>query len=473
MSDPKAGALNGRKIAVIGGGWAGLAAAVRARKRGAQVSLFEASQELGGRARTVIWRAADSVQIPIDNGQHLLLGAYRETLGLIEELAPNQALFYRQPLRLLSPGFLDSSAHHNHPNPVAAIALQAKRLPAPLHLLAGMIGAKGISLTDRWAMSRWMLALRLRGWRAAPGLTVAQALSLGKQPASLIQQIWAPLCIAALNTPIETACASVFLNVLRDSLGSNAQASDFVIARAQLGSTLPANAAIWFKAQGVSVHLGEAIQSIESTDPKAPLTIHSKLATQYFDGVIVACAARHAQQMLTTHHPHTSSSLDEWFALPQLPICTIYLRWHPGITSTSANQTSAASQVLPNGPWMLRSGFAQWLFDLGERPSVGRLVSCVISADGPHLSLTREALGDAVAQQVCTQMGWPLPTEHFVMTEKRATFACTPGIKRAPVDLLTAIHPALFLAGDYTESPYPATLEAAVRSGLRAAQQLK
>ena len=188
-------------VAVVGAGWAGCACAVVLAKRGVRVSLVEQSRSLGGRARGV---TLDGVAL--DNGQHLLIGAYRRTLGLIERVHPAgraPALFHRLPLTLRPFG-----------GPAAGgVALKARHLPSPFHLAGGILTARGLSLPERLALVNDFRRLARAEFRTPPGQTVAQCFA--GTPLRALAAVWEPLCISALNTPPETASAQVFANVLR------------------------------------------------------------------------------------------------------------------------------------------------------------------------------------------------------------------------------------------------------------------
>src|SRR3546814_838484 len=191
------------KIAVIGAGWAGLTAAWTLHRQGHAVALFEAARNLGGRARRVHSRSLDLV---IDNGQHILLGAYTETQALMRELGLNPGqLFYRERLRLQSAD--------------GRFSLHTLPLPAPFHLLGGVLSASGLSMKERLGLITLVARLRVHGWKPAAGLSVQKWLEQGRQSAHAIRSFWQPLCLAALNTPLADACALLFAHVLRDSLG--------------------------------------------------------------------------------------------------------------------------------------------------------------------------------------------------------------------------------------------------------------
>ncbi|HYR01084.1 MAG TPA: NAD(P)-binding protein, partial [Casimicrobiaceae bacterium] len=187
-------------VAVIGGGWAGCACAVVLAKNGVRVSLIEQSRSLGGRARGV---ALDGVAL--DNGQHLLIGAYRRTLGLIERVHPAgrvPPLFRRFPLTLRPFGAAAPGG----------VELRARRLPPPFHLASAILTARGLTLFERLALGRDFRRLARAGFRAPAGQTVAQCFA--GTPLRAFAAVWEPLCISALNTPPESASAQVFANVL-------------------------------------------------------------------------------------------------------------------------------------------------------------------------------------------------------------------------------------------------------------------
>src|SRR5262249_18310217 len=179
---------------VVGAGYAGLSAAIALARAGCAVSLFEANRVPGGRARRVEYRGA-----LLDNGQHLLLGAYRETLSLMREVGVPEHALVRLPLTLTFPG---------------RFSLAAPRLPAPFHLPAGLARAKGLRAADRWGAARMALALWHRGFRVEAGTTVAALLAAERQGTAAIEFLWGPLCVSALNTPVAEADAQVFANVL-------------------------------------------------------------------------------------------------------------------------------------------------------------------------------------------------------------------------------------------------------------------
>ena len=416
-------------VAVVGAGWAGLAAAVTIAERGVPVTVFEASRNLGGRARRV---SIDGVAL--DNGQHVLIGAYRETLRLMRLVgADPDKLLLRLPLQLrFADGF------HLH----------APRLPYPLNLLAALVGAKGLDLARRFSALRFMVALRARNFRIEPDRSVAQLLDDYRQAGALRSRVWEPLCVSALNTPVDRASAQVFANVLRDGLTGTRDASDLLIARTDLGRLFPEPAAKYVQAQGGTVILGEPVRRIA----RVPGGFRLNDALM-FPCVVIACGPHQAGQLLV-QLPELADALSRINAFEYEPIVTCYLQY-PESVSLSAPMLG------------FNGGIVQWVFDRGRLGGPKGLLAVVISASGAHEELTKEALVSRIEAELRAELGaLPALLWSQVITEKRATFSCTPALARP--EALTAI-PNLMLAGDYVASEYPGTLEAAVRSGIAAA----
>jgi squalene-associated FAD-dependent desaturase len=448
--------------AIIGGGYAGMAAAVALAGRGIPVTVFESARQLGGRARGV---QAPSLQLSpkgresnrplrgnhliLDNGQHLLLGCYRETLRLIEQVGGDiERDFLRLPLQLDLHG---------------EFSFRAPRLPAPLHLLAALLNAQGLSLNERLKAARFMLALRrssfklpspVRG-RGAGGeggdVTVTELLERHGQDADLTFKLWEPLCIAALNTPIHKASAQVLLNVLRDALNRKRSDSDMLLPRLDFTALFPQRAAGYVERHGGRVLTSCGVEAVTPNGDGFELATAQGNAT--FSHVVCAAPPVVAARLLRPL-AGLESAVAQIDGLEHQPIYTVYLRYPAGVR-------------LPHPMIGLHRRFSQWLFDKGQIAGQYGLLAAVISAEGIHQELAQDELAQKVIAELREEFGIEESPEWFrVIAEKRATFACTPGLDRPPQQ--TAL-PGLLLAGDYTAGDYPATLEGAVMSGLRCA----
>jgi len=231
------------RIAVIGGGYAGFAAAVTLAGAGRAVTLFEAARTLGGRARRV-----EACGTTVDNGAHILLGAYRGTLSLMRLVhgsRPESDLLERRRLALEQPGVFQ---------------LRAAGLPAPWHLAAALFTMRGVSRGDRLAAVAFVRRLGQDGFRCAPELSVAALLA--DSPPRVTSLLWEPLCIAALNTPIETASAQIFLNVMRLAFAAHARDSDLLIPRVDLSTLFPDAAAAYVAERRGEIRSGSTVRSV-------------------------------------------------------------------------------------------------------------------------------------------------------------------------------------------------------------------
>jgi squalene-associated FAD-dependent desaturase len=416
-------------VAVVGAGWAGLAAAVTLAERGVRVAVFEASRSLGGRARRVNIDGLD-----LDNGQHVLIGAYRETLRLMRQVgADPDELLLRLPLELrYADGF----------------HLRAPRLPYPLNLLSALFGARKLAFSEALAAMRFLTSLRVRNFRVAPDCSVARLLDEHSQTGALRTHVWEPLCVSALNTPVDSASAQVFVNVLRYGLTGARAASDLLIARTDLGRLFPEPAAEYVKARGGALLLGVPVRRVARVPGGFRLD-----DAQLFSSVVIACGPHQAGQLLV-QLSEFDDALSRIGAFSYEPIVTCYLQYPESVS-------------LPAPMLGLSGGIAQWVFDRGRLGGPKGLLAAVISASGTHERLTKEELTARIGIELKAALGeLPSPRWSQVITEKRATFSCVPALARP--EALTAV-PGLVLAGDYVASEYPGTLEAAVRSGIAAA----
>ena len=421
--------------AIIGGGYAGMAAAVKLAEQGIPVTVFESAKQLGGRARGVL-----SNDIQLDNGQHILLGCYRHTLQLIEQVGGNiERDFLRLPLQLTL---------HNR------FELKVPSLPAPLHLLIGLLNAKGLSFTQRLSAARFMLAMRRINFSLPHDISALELLLSRKQDDELIRLLWEPICISALNTPAHKASARILLNVLRDSLNGSRSDSDMLLPRMDFSALFPKRAAEYVKQRGGTVFTSSGVEAIVPHENEIELITAS--GSQRFSHVICAASPASSANLMRTV-PQLVPIVEKIDTLTFQPIYTVYLQY-------------PASIRLPNAMLGFDRCFTQWLFDKGQISGQHGLIAAVISAEGLHQELEHEQLVQKVAFELREQLGisaarlW-----HQVIAEKRATFSCEPDLSRpSHITMLDD----LLLAGDFTAGDYPATLEGAVISGIRCAKEI-
>lgn len=417
------------RIAIIGAGWAGLAAAVELAGH-AELTLFEAGREPGGRARRI--SASDS---QLDNGQHILIGGYHQCLRLMRKVGVDPELVMQR---------LPLSWHRQD-----GIRMQCPRWPAPLHVLAGLLTARGLGWADKWWLARALQSLKWQRWQLAADCTVKQWLLRQRQSDWLVEQFWRPMVLSALNTPLEQASMQILATTLRDSLGGSRADSDLLLPRQDLSAVFPAPALRWLGQRGVQWRGGVRVEQVQAA-------AHGVLVDgQAFDAAIVALAPYHAAALL--QEPTLQAQVK---AFQYWPIYTAYLRYDADI-------------AMPLPMMGLQGGTLDWLFNRQALSGERGLLAAVISAPPLEVqALSREAL----LRKVETDIGELLPalnglqpTAAQLIVEKRATFASTVGLTRPHCRSRVQ---SVFLAGDWLCPDYPATLEGAVQSGVTAARQL-
>ena len=417
-----------RRVAVVGAGWAGLAATVRATQAGHAVTLFEMAGAAGGRARSF----EHDGQV-FDCGQHILIGAYSRSLDLMRTVdADPEACLLRLPLTLRYPD---------------GRGMSMGKGPQALALGRALAGFAGWSWRERaamlWQAARWA-AMR---FRCDERLTVDQ-LCIGL-PVSTRRMFIEPLCVAALNTPASQASASVFLRVLHDAMFSGPGSSDLLLPRRPLDALLAQPAMQWLRGHGADVQHHHRVMSVERHGNAW------RVDERQFDAVILACSTAEASRLSSLVAPAwAEQAAQQRFE----PIVTVYLH-HAQARMPSVMLALAAG---PRAP-------AQFVFDHGQLHGRTGLLACVVSGAGSWLEGGIDALCAALLAQMSAAFGdvaWSSQlTVVFRAAEKRATFSCTPQLKR-PTNLIVQ---GLLAAGDYIVGPYPATLEGAVLSGERAA----
>lgn len=419
----------GLRVAVIGGGWAGIAAAVEAVRRGHRVSVHEMAPQLGGRARGV-----EVDGRVLDNGQHILIGAYADTLALMQQLEVDlDAALLRTPLRLSYP---DGSGLQLRPG-------------SPVPAFAGAVARyAGWSWRDKAAFFAATTGWALRRFDCEAHLSVAQLTA--HLPAVVREQLLDPLCVAALNTPSSQASARVFLRVLKDALFSGPGSADLLLPRTDLSSLLPGPAQEWLKSRDVPVYLSSRVRQIDRTPTGWSVD------GEEVEAVILATTAAEAARLVAAHHPGWARQAE---ALRYEPIVTVYAQGRIELPTPLMTLHSDATRP------------AQFVFDLGSLRGQPGLLAFVISGAAPWVEAGLDTTVQAVLEQGQHALGnlmeGPLAAVH-ASAEKRATFLCVPDMERPASQIL----PGLAAAGDYIAGPYPATLEGAVRAGRAAVTSL-
>jgi len=439
-------------VLIIGGGLAGLAAGVALAEAGRRVRLLEQKPYLGGRARSFRDAATGSV---VDNGQHLFMGCYHSTLKFLETIGTTDTVTFDPQLHVR---FLDADKKLTE--------LRCPALPSPWHLLSGVFFSDSFTFGEKMDVLRLGRALRAaKGTEDGPGapdqLTVEQWLCSLGQRESLRRNFWDLLCIAAMNEDPQITSALLFHRVLRLALFNSPLDSRLGIPRTGLSDCYTEAAARAITDRGGSVELRR--------DVRALLVSNSEC-----HGVRLADG--------TTIEAQTVLSAVPWYVLPGLlpedtvssepffsrilnlrpaPIISLYFWFDRPVTGLEFVG--------------LRGTTIQWLFNKGKILGNGEnYVSLVLSGAHDHVARSKEDLRETALRELRTL----LPSMHdaklvhsLVIKERFATFSPCVGVDALRPAAVTPVR-GLYLAGDWTATSLPATIEGAVQSGYTAAEAI-
>ena len=437
-------------VVVVGAGFAGLSAAAALAEAGARVLVLEARPQLGGRATAFPDRATGEL---VDNGQHVLFGCYRATFEFLERIGAAGNV-KRQPALELT--CYDRSGQRS--------VLRCPRLPAPFHLLGGVLRWNAIPLGERLAALRLapaLLAARARLGTPGPpspvgAETVHDWLVRHGQGPVLREWLWEPLAVAALNQPVRHAAAAPFVRVLAEMFSPDPAASALVLPTRPLHQMYAEPARAYITSRGGEVRTS-ALARV-SVNGTAGLAVDVR-GERLDASVVVSAVAWHAVANLFNPAPpaELASMLRAADGMASEPIVTVNL-WYD-------------RAVLPEPFAGLPGRAMQWVFE--KRMVFGGSashLSLVSSGAGSLAPLPAAELTELAAREVAEALpaarGARL-LRSTVVRERKATFSLAPGQPARPPTRTPVA--GLFLAGDWTDTGLPATIESAVVSGHAAA----
>jgi len=438
--------MNGgrQRVAVIGGGFAGLAAGVTLADAGCDVTLLESRPQLGGRAYSFRDQATG---MTVDNGQHAMMGCYTHTLAFLERIGAASRLFRQDNLRVTLVDPLRGTG-----------TIDCPPMPGPLHATAGVLRYRLLRPAERLRALIGGVALLAMRRRRDPRLaqaTVDQLLTTLGQSANARQSFWNPIAVATCNESPERAAAAPFAEVMALAFFGSRADSQFVFSRVGLSELYTDLARQAIEARGGRVELHAAVERIETRDARiAALALRDGRRLE-----VDACvSAVPPASLLGFAGPLAAElGLDALAAIESSPIVSVHL-WF--------------DRSLLDEPFVGLVGRAtHWLFDRGRIAGQPHCMSAVISAgrelvEHDSAEITRAVVDDL---QACVPGAREARLEHAVVVkEKRATMSTTPASERLRPRATTRIA-NLFLAGDWTATGLPPTIESAVRSAGQAA----
>jgi squalene-associated FAD-dependent desaturase len=434
---------------IIGAGIAGIAAAVELSKAGKSVLILEAKNYIGGRARSFSDTATNEI---IDNGQHVLMGCYTSLLSVLEELGAEKLLVRQNALTV---NFIDSDGRRD--------VLKTSRLPGNLGVALGILNLKNISWQSK--IHALIFSLRLQiGAIKAENLTAQDFLEKYHQSSEIIERFWQPIILATLNSTPRQAAASLLVEVLKRAFFAGRTASQILIPAVGL-SELFAPFSQWLEQHNGKIAVSTSVQSLEIENGNITGVITSKGEKFTAKTIIAAIPPKQLLRIFPTFvqsHP-TFAVLHEYQFSPIVSVYLWYDRAWCDVDFAAMLGTTT-----------------QWVFNRRKIAPTDKKQQLQFPG---HLSLTVSAgdeLVDTQPEQVallCVEelkrafpkaihsqlLAWK------VIKEKSATFLATPTIESRRIPTETHF-PNLFLAGDWTATKLPATLEGAAQSGITAAQ---
>ncbi|GIG87252.1 phytoene dehydrogenase [Plantactinospora endophytica] len=424
---------------MVGGGLAGIASAVRLLDAGHRVTLLEARPALGG--ATYSFRRGD---LTVDTGQHVFLRCYQEYRDLLARLGSTDRAAVQN-------GFSVPIVRVGGPPHVLA---RNRRLPAPAHLLPALLNYRPLRVGQRLAAVRAAAALR----RVEPDDPAADRVSFGAwlaahgQDEPTVTRLWELICTAALNAPPERASLALAARVFRTGLLDRADAADLGRPTAPLAELHGAPAAVLLRQRGATVRTGVRVQQIRTDQGRYQVSGDGVELTA--DAVVLAVPHPQAARLVPAE---AAPDRARWARLGAAPIVNVHVHYQQRVTELEF----AAGLDTP----------VQWVFD--RTPAGGSGQYLVVS-----ISAAEQVLGIRASELVRTYLGalgelFPAARQArvrdaFVTREPRATFRQGPGTRSARPPARTR-SPGLALAGAWTDTGWPDTMEGAVRSGHRAA----
>lgn len=443
------------RIAIIGGGWAGLSCAVWLShlKPSLQITVLEAAPYFGGRARGLEWTIPErAAPIAIDNGQHLTIGAYRETFALLKMVGAPQ--WTSRPLQWVG---VTSTG-------VVAQRWQVPDNAWPWRFISSLIpgrGPKGWPLSWKWAIGKTIMSLLANQWRVGP-ITAKAWLMQQNMPEDFIGHFWRPLCEGALNTALEEASADILAVVLRDALAGPSGATNVLTPTTNLSVDGVDPMLYWLSQRGVTLLPRHLVSRVESTANGISVQCRDASAVDTYDEIVFAVPANPSIRLWDNSQLPMTAARQRWGALEFRPITTTWIALTP--------EQEAIIHHLPD-----------W-FVLNPPPHGPHLGQVVVKRHGAiGVVISAHGIGDpdqakaSLCQQLLNQLGIDCQeSPQKWITEKQATWAATPSAPIASLDEsngLTGLA-RIYRCADDCEPGYPATIESAVRSGKRTAETI-
>lgn len=433
------------RIAIVGGGLAGLAAAAALVAHGCRVEVFEARRKLGGRAGSYVDRATGE---SIDHCQHVAMGCCTNFLHFCRQTGIADLLTHQRTLHFLGP---DGRRCDFSPS---------RWLPAPLHLVAPLLGLSYLSWTEKWGIARAMVRLVQAPSTDSPAdRSVLAWLHDQRQSEAAIERFWKVVLVSALGESLDRASLAAARKVFVDGFLAHRDAATLFVPRSSLGELYDQRVASWLRGQGATIHLESSVTAIEGDVSHAAGLRLAEGAQREFDFFVLAVPWHRVTKLMPAEVHDVIDPGSAFASIPSAPISSVHLWFDASLTD------------LPHA--ILVERLSQWVFarEFAQNPTE-HYYQVVISASHNLAGRDRREVVEEIVRDLAAVfpktsaarlLRWQL------ITEPQAVFSVRPGLDAIRPTQQTAV-PNLFLAGDWTRTGWPATMESAVRSGYLAAE---
>lgn len=436
---------NAQRVAIIGGGLAGLAAAVALVERGLSVTLFEARRQLGGRAASFTDSTSGE---SVDYCQHVSLGCCTNFADFCRRIGSDHLLRRDREMRFYTRDGRMS-------------LMRAAPLPAPLHLAPSLMRLHYLTLAERLRVVRAMMRLARTPRERLAGVTVADWLKANHQTPQAIDRFWAVVLVSALGESVERASMAHAQKVFIDGFFTSRTGYEVYVPRTSLSELCGEQLLEWFARKHVTTRMGTAIEAIEPSDARNFRLRHAT-GVEEFPAVVLALPWYRVSDAVS---PSLAAQLPELRAAQQIsaaPISGVHLWFDRPLTD------------LPHA--VMVDMLSQWIFrredTVAKSDATEHYYQVVISASRHIAGRPR----DEVVAEICAELRglWPAARDarllrSKIVTDPQSVFSVAPGVEALRPLQMTRV-PGLFLAGDWTSTGWPATMEGAVRSGYLAAE---
>lgn len=418
------------KCIVIGGGFAGLTTAAYLSNKNIKVDLFEAAPKLGGRAYSFLAKDGNTV---IDNGQHILMGCYNETLRFMKMIGASNNLIYQSSLEI---NFLEENFRQ--------LKLKATSFPYPFNLMFGILNYRALRLSQRFKVLQFFIKVFTYSDKELKKLSVYDWLSKEKQNGAISKSLWEIISIGALNTSIKKASAQIFADILKEIFLKGTFASTIIIPRYGLSETYCHNAKSFIEKNEGRVFLSKPVTDLIIRNNRIVEVKTDDQSITEFDCVISAVPLYSLQKFTSVFY------LSKKPELRYSSILSVHL-W------LSHNPLKESFYGLINSP-------VHWIFNKKNHLTI-------VISDADYLNdKTKEEIIFLVAKELKKYINLELDDiiDFQVIKEKRATFIPSENILHSRPSVVTGLD-NFFVAGDWIDTGLPSTIESAVKSGRMAA----